>query len=66
MLTQKVNDLDVVLLKNGFIGTVVHVYEVPLGRLPVYVVELFPGDGDLVTVEHDEIAEVLVPFIPVE
>jgi len=63
-LTLKVNELDIVLLKNGRRGTVVHVYELPLGRLPAYVVELLPGDGDLVTVEHGEVAEVLDPFIP--
>lgn len=63
-MTLKVNELDIVLLKNGRRGTVVHVYELPLGRLPAYVVELLPGDGDLVTVEHGEVAEVLDPFIP--
>jgi hypothetical protein len=66
LLTLKVNELDIVLLKNGRRGTVVHVYELPLGRLPAYVVELLPGDGDLVTVEHGEIGAVLVPFVPVE
>ncbi|MEN4013877.1 MAG: hypothetical protein ROW48_17705 [Bellilinea sp.] len=64
MLTQEINEHDVVRLRNGREGAVVHVYTVRPGQSPAYEIELLPGDGDLVTVEHGEVAEVLDPFIP--
>ena len=48
-----------VRLRNGRRGTVVHIYS-PRQDLPqAYAVELYPGDGELVTILHDEVVEVV-------
>jgi len=54
-----INEHDVVRLKNGRRGTVVHIYSLRQGLPQAYEVVLFPGDGDLVTVLHDDVVEVV-------
>jgi len=59
----EVNDLDVVVLRDGREGTVVHVYHPRPDKEQAYEIEL-PMDGGLVTVLHSEIAEVIYRFVP--
>ncbi|MBS3873018.1 MAG: DUF4926 domain-containing protein [Firmicutes bacterium] len=54
-----INEHDVVRLKNGRRGTVVHIYSMRQGLPQAYVVELSPGDGDLVTVLYDDVVAVV-------